>query len=119
MEAHHFKIRAVYDAGANFPGFAEADHGETDGRELAERAECLNACAQVLNFRHGEWDFTGADTGRALMDVNEALLVTVHERAQEDAAHQAEDSCVGANAESQGENDGDSEPLGAGERTKR
>src|ERR1700747_1463515 len=30
MEAHHVKIGAVNDSGANFPGLAEADHGETD-----------------------------------------------------------------------------------------
>src|SRR5713101_4673088 len=43
MEAHHVKIGAVNDAGANFPGLAEADHGETDGGELAEGAECFDA----------------------------------------------------------------------------
>src|SRR5713101_7133891 len=43
MEAQHVYIGAVNDAGANFPGLAEADHGETDGGELAEGAECFDA----------------------------------------------------------------------------
>ncbi len=80
MESHHVKIGAVNDAGANFPGLAEADHGETYDGKLAEGAEGFDACAQVLNFRHGEWDAPGADTGRALLDVNQAVLVTVNER---------------------------------------
>src|SRR5216684_5273758 len=42
-EAHYVKIGPVNDASANFPGLAEADHGETDGGELAERAECFDA----------------------------------------------------------------------------
>ena len=45
MEAHHVKIGAVNDAGANFPRLAEADHGETYDGELAKRAECLDACS--------------------------------------------------------------------------
>src|SRR6266478_4733900 len=36
VEAHHVKIGAVNHAGANFPGLVEADHGETDGGEVAE-----------------------------------------------------------------------------------
>src|SRR6266481_8316646 len=98
MEAHDVKIGAVNDAGANFPGLPEADHSETDGGELAEGAEGFDACTQVLNFRHGEWDFPGADTGRALLDVNEALLIAVDERPKQHTANQAEDGGVGANA---------------------
>jgi len=52
MQAHHVKIGAVNDPRPNFPGLAEADHGETNGRELAEGCEGFDACAQVLNFRH-------------------------------------------------------------------
>src|SRR5712692_5527375 len=80
MEAYHLKIGAVNDAGSNFPGLAEADHRETDGGELAERAERLDASAQVLNFRHGEGDFPGAKPWRALLDVNQAVLIAVDER---------------------------------------
>src|SRR5256886_17062248 len=99
MKANHVKIGAVNDAGANFPGLAEADHSETHGGELAEGAERFDACAQVLNFRHGEWDFPGADTRRALFNINEALLVAVDERPKQHAANQAEDGGVGADAE--------------------
>src|SRR5713101_5431722 len=119
MEAHHVKIGAVNDAGANFPGLAEADHGESYGGELAEGAECFDACAQVLNFRHGEWDAPGADTRRALLDVNEAVLVAVDERLEEDAAHQAEDRRVRADSQGQREYHGERQPLGALQRTDR
>ncbi len=36
VQAHHFEIRAVHDAGADFARFAEADHAEADGGEVAE-----------------------------------------------------------------------------------
>ena len=119
MEAHHVKIGAVDDPGANFPGLAEANHGETDGGELAEGAECFDARAQVLNFRHGEWDLPRADTRRALLDINEAVLVAVDQRPQQHAAHQAKDGGVGANAQRQREHHGDRKPLGARQRAER
>src|SRR6266849_4564562 len=116
MEAHHVKIGAVNDASANFPGLAEADHGETDGGELAEGAKRFDACAQVLNFRHGEWDFPGAETRRALLYINEAVLVPVDERPKQHAANQAEDGGVGADAQRQSEHHGDRKPFGSSER---
>src|SRR5713226_3732701 len=119
MKAHHVKIRAVNDAGANFPGLAEADHGETDGGELAEGGECRDACTQVVNFRHGEWDAPGADTRRALLDVNEAVLVAVDERPEEHATYQTEDGGVGTDAQRQREHHGDYQPFAARERTGR
>src|SRR5260370_42142332 len=117
MEAHHGEIGAVSDANANFPGLAEADHGETYDGELAEGAECFDDCAQALNFRHGEWDAAGADTRRALLDVNEAVLVAVDERLEKHAAHQAEDRGVRADSQGQREYHGDFQPFAARERT--
>jgi len=38
-EAHDFEEGAVDDASLNFARLTQADHGETDGRELAERAQ--------------------------------------------------------------------------------
>src|SRR5882762_4737643 len=116
MEADHLKIGAVNDAGANFPGLAEADHGETDGGELAKRTERFDAYAQILNFRHGEGDFPWADAGSALADVNEALLVAINERPKEHAAHQAEDSGVGADAQRQREHHGGCQSFAARQR---
>src|SRR5204862_431791 len=116
MEAHHVKIGAVNDAGANFPRLAKADHGETYDGELAKRAERLDACAQVLNFRHGEWDGPGADARRALLDKNEPVFVTVDERPQEHAPHQRENGRVGADAERQREHHGDYQPFAARQR---
>src|SRR5216683_4111967 len=119
MEAHHVEIGAVNDAGANFPGLAEADHGETDGGELAEGAYGFDACAQVLNFRHGEWDAPGADARRALLDVDQPVLVTVDERPQQDPAHQTEDRGVRSDAQRQREHHRERQPFGALQRTDR
>src|SRR5207247_10298295 len=92
MKANHVKIGAVNDAGANFAGLAEADHRETNHGELAEGTERFDACAQVLNFRHGEWDAPGADTRRALLDVDAPVLVTADEWPTDHAAHHGGDS---------------------------
>src|SRR5713226_9929580 len=119
MEAHHVEIGAVNDAGANFPGLAEADHGETDGGELAEGAYGFDACAQVLNFRHGEWDAPGANARRALLDVNEPVFITVDKRPQQDPAHQTEDRGVRPDAQRQREHHGERQPFGALQRTDR
>ena len=49
------------DAGAHLARFAEADHREGDGRELAERREALQAVLQIDDFRHRERRVLGAD----------------------------------------------------------
>src|SRR5262245_34472965 len=48
---------------------------------------------------------------RALMDVDQAVLVAIDQRAQQDAAHDAEDRGVGANAQGQRQRDGQCDPL--------
>ena len=65
---------------------------------------------------HREDGILDADAGRALADVDEAILVAVDERPQQDAADDAEDGGVGADAERQGEDDGDGQALDPGER---
>ena len=62
-------------ASLNFARFAQADHGETDGGEIAERAQGFNVGAQVLDFGHGERCVVVADAQGALADVDQTVLV--------------------------------------------
>src|SRR5467141_4194297 len=54
VEAHDFEVVAADDASLNYARLAQADHGELEGRELAERAQGFDAAAQILDFGHGE-----------------------------------------------------------------
>src|SRR5208282_1683992 len=49
VEAHDFEVVSADDASLNFARLTQADHSETDGREIAERAQGFNAGAQVLD----------------------------------------------------------------------
>ena len=118
-EAHHLEVGAADDAGAHRARLAEAEHGELDGGEVAERGERLHARLQVAQLGHREVRVLHADALRALADVDEPVLVAVDERPQQHAADDAEDGGVGADAERQREHDGDGQALGAGERAKR
>src|SRR5229473_914206 len=50
MQTHYFEIGPADNAGANFAGVAEANHGEADGGEVAEGTKGFHAGAQVSNF---------------------------------------------------------------------
>src|SRR5467141_4045763 len=54
VQAHDFEIVAADDARLNYARLAQADHGELEGRELAERAQGFDAAAQILDFGNGE-----------------------------------------------------------------
>jgi len=73
MEAHDFEISAADDAGADFAGFAESDHGEADGGEIAELGKGVDAGFEVLNFGDGEVDVLATDADSALANVDEAI----------------------------------------------
>ena len=118
MQAHDIEVGAVHDAGADFAGFAEADHAETDRGEVAELADGFYARLQVLDFGDGEVGVFDADAGGGLADIDQATFVAIDERAEEHAADDAEDGGVGADAESEGEDDGDGEAFGARERAE-
>ena len=57
--------------------------------------------------------------GRALPDVDQAILVAVDERPQQHAADDAEDRGVGADAQGQRDDDRDGQALDSGERPQR
>ena len=78
----------------------------------------LTRARRSCNLRHRERGVLGADAGRALADVDQAVLVAVDQRPQQHAAHHAEDRGVGADAERQGQDDGDRQPLDLAERAR-
>src|SRR5882724_283647 len=98
VQAHDFKVVAANDASLNFARLTEADHCEPDCGEIAERAQRLDAGAQIIEFGHGEGCVVVAESRGALTDIDQPVLVAVHERFEEHAAHQREDSGVGADA---------------------
>src|SRR5258708_6040922 len=61
----------------------------------------------------------GPDSARGLPDVNQPVLVTIHQRTQQDSAHDAEDRSVGADPQRQREDDRDGESFGANKRARR
>ena len=81
-KAHHVEVRAADDAGADHARLAQADHREADGGEIAEGGQRLDAGAQVLDLGDREVGVLGADSGRALADVDQPVLVAVDERPQ-------------------------------------
>ncbi len=113
MQSHHLEIRSAHHAGADFPRFAETDHGEADGGEIAERTHALDARAQILDFRDGEHCVFDAEAPRALADVDQAVFVAIGQRPQQHAAHQGEDGGVRAYAQRKCKNYGYRQPLGA------
>ena len=116
-QPHDVEVRAADHAGADDARLAEADHRELDGREVAERASSVltRACRSRISGTE-KLAFSTAEAGRALADVDQPVLVAVDERPQQDAAHDAEDRGVGADAERQGDDDGDGQPLDPGQR---
>ncbi len=119
MKAQDFEVGAANDASLNFARLTQADHGETDGREIAERAQGLNAGAQLLDFWHGKSCVIVADAQGALADVDQPVLVAVDERLEEHAAHQREDGGVGADAKRQRQDHRGRKPFGSSERAER
>jgi hypothetical protein len=119
VETHDFEVRAVGDASLNYARLAKADHGELDGRELAERAQGFNASTQILDFGHGERCVLISGAGGALADVNQPILVAVDERLEEHAAHQREDGRVGADSQRQRQDHGDRKSFRPRERVER
>src|SRR5579885_2863675 len=116
MQAHDFEVGAANDSCADFARFAEADEGEANRGEVAEFAQRLDACLEVLDFRDGEGGVVAADAAGALANVDETILVAIDERPEKHAANHAEDGGVSADAKGEGENNGDRTTLAAPKR---
>ena len=118
-QAHDVEVRAADDAGADDARLAEADHRELDRREVAERGERLHPAWRSRSRAPRTLAFVRADARRALADVNQPVLVAVHQRPQQHAADDAEDRGVGADAERERDDDGDGQALDPGQRAQR
>ena len=79
----------------------------------------VTRAAQVAELRDRKVGVLDADAARALADVDQAIFVAVDERPQQHAADDAEDRRVGADAERQGDDDGDGQALDPGQRPQR
>ena len=118
-QSHHLEIRSANHSRAYLARIAQSHHGEANGGEVAELANRLHRSFQVMNFRNGKHGIRKLEPRRALPDVNQPILVAVHQRAQQHPTHQAEDRRVRANAQRQRQNDGDRQPLRPPQRPKR
>src|SRR5580698_4826653 len=110
MKAHHIEKCAADNAPSNGSRLTEADHGEVHGGEVAECAQGFDTGAQVLDLGYGKGGVFIVNAWRALPDIDQTVLVTVDQGLEKDAAHQREDSCVGADAKRQRENHCDRQP---------
>jgi len=69
----------------DYARLTQTDHGEIEGRELAQRSHGFNAGAQILNIGYRERGVVFADARSALADVDQPVLVSVDERLEEHA----------------------------------
>jgi hypothetical protein len=115
-QAHDFEIRPTDDPCPNDARLAQSDHRELDHGEIAECAQRLDAILQVPNFGHREVGVLHVDAGRTLTQVDEPLLVAVHQRLEEYAVDDAENGSVGANPQGERHDDGQRQPLDASQR---
>src|SRR5262249_50445282 len=74
---------------------------------------------QIDELGYRERGVLNGDARRALTDVNQPRFVAIDERPQQHATHHAEHSRVGADAQRQGYDDGQRQPLGVTERANR
>ncbi len=112
-KAHHVEERAVDDAGVHHARFAESDHREVNGRELAKGADRRRARSEILNLRNRKRHVLGIDPRCALADVNQAGFIAIHQRPKQHAADDAEDRGIGADAERKRDDNGGRQTLGA------
>ena len=115
---HHSKYEPLTTPALHDARLAEADHREIDRREVAEGADRRDARLEVSISGTENVVFVGAEAGRALADVDQAILAAIDERPQQHAAHDAEDRGVGADAERQRDHDGGGQPLRAQQRAQ-
>src|SRR5262249_35343568 len=93
-------------------------HRKVDGREIPERCKGMSAGLEVLDFGHGERCVSVAGSECALPDVDQPIFITVDKWAKQNAPHEAKDGGVGTDAESEGNDDCKSEPLGPQQRAE-
>src|SRR5262249_12301891 len=118
MQAHDLEVVAIHDAGFHFAGLAEADHGESNGGKVTEGAERLHAGFEINDFGDREPSVLDAEAHGALANVNKAVFVAIDEWSQKDSAHQAEDGGIGADTESEGQDNRQRQAFCTSERSR-
>src|SRR6185437_5834760 len=106
VQAHNVKIIAADNAGLHFTRFAEANHCETDDREIAEFANTVYSRLQVLNLGYRKVRVLFPEARRALPDVDERAFVAIDERLEQYATNERENGGICANAQRQSDNYG-------------
>jgi hypothetical protein len=112
-QPHDVEVRAADHACPHPAWFADADDGEFRDREVAEGGHGLDARPQVADFGHRELGVVDVEAERTLPQVDQAILITIHERLQQHAVDDTEDRRIGADAQSQRDDDGGGETLDA------
>ena len=117
-EAHHLEVRTANDSGPDDARFAQPNHREFDGGEVPEGRQGLDPRLQVAQLGDRKVRVLCADTWRTLADIDQAVLVAVDQRTQQDPLHHAEDGSVGTDAKRQRQDHRNGETFDAGERTE-
>jgi hypothetical protein len=86
--------------------------------EKSPKSLSVVALALKSGSRDRERHVVGAEPRRALPDIDEAILVAVGQRPQQDAADDAEDGGVGADAQRERDDDGRRNTFRAQERSE-
>jgi hypothetical protein len=78
----------------------------------------MRGSVQIVHFRHREGHVLGADARPALSEIDQPIFIAIDERPEENAAHDAENGGIGADAERERDNDGGGETFGAQQRSE-
>ncbi len=113
-QPHHVEERAADDARLDHARLAaEPSQREVDRGEVPKRADRGDVRCDVGDFGNRERRVLGADAGRALADVDEAIFVAIDQRAQQHAPDDAEYRGVGTDAEGERHHHRGCQALGA------
>jgi hypothetical protein len=117
-QSHHAEVRPAHDPGPHHARLAKAHQREFQCREIAKGRHALHAGLQVAQLGNREVRVLDIDARRTLPDVDQAVFVLIGEGAQEHALDHGEDGGVGADAERQGQHDGEGESPGLCQGTR-
>ena len=115
VQPHHFEIGTADHAGGDGAGLTEANHGERYAGKFAELGDGADAAFQIPQFGHGKGGVFVAQAGGALADVDQPVFAAIDQGFEQHAAHEGEDGRVGADSQSQSQDDNRCEALGAAE----
>ncbi len=106
-EPHDFEVVSGDDPGAHAHGLVHSEHGEHHGGELRDTFETGTMLPVVVDLGNGERYVAESCEARGMAQVDEAISVAIGQRPEPDSVHDAEDRSVGANAESERQDEGE------------